>query len=686
MPNVGSFDNAGVLLPGHDGGIEFRQRETLLKTGALQAAILNSAHFSSIATDEKGVIQIFNVGAERMLGFAAADVLNRITPADISDAGELVVRAAALSVELGTRIAPGFEALVFKASRGIEDIYELTYIRKDGSRFPAMVSVTALRDVQERVIGFLLIGTDNTVRKKIEAAKALLDQELRDQRRQHTAVLQRFRTAMDATADAIVFVNRRTMLFEECNTTASLMLGYTRDELLRLGPAQVGVGEMQDLTRQYDAIIAGRIGGSEPVQTQLRRKDGVMVQVEIQSHGLQSDSDWMIVCVVRDITERNQAALTLARADAKLREQSSILDKALDAIIIRDLNNKVLYWNHGAERLYRWKASDILGQSVLGLMDDQAQFDHAMDQLMLHDEWVGELTQLDKDGSKLYLECHWTLVRDDKGRPERVLAINTDIRERKWAREEIARLNMSLEDRVRQRTLQLETANHELESFSYLLSHDLRTPLSAINGFSSLLGKEIDLEMASERAKHYLVRIRKGVDQMADLIDAMLVLSHVSRGSLKWARVDLSALAETVMAGYRERDPGRALHLEIEPGLWAEGDSRLLRQVLDNLLGNAWKFSAQRDVTHIALRREVRAGNEKVYIVRDNGAGFDMAYAGKLFGAFQRLHSLSEFPGTGIGLVVVSKIIARHGGRIWADSLPGQGASFYFTLGSAAQG
>src|SRR5881394_3841101 len=153
-----------------DGGAEVRRNEALLKTGALQNAIFNSANFSSIATDEKGVIQIFNVGAERMLGYTAFDVVNKITPAEISDPQEVIARAKALSVELGTRITPGFEALVFKASRGIEDIYELTYIRKDGSRFPAVVSVTALRDEQDAVIGYLLIGTDNTARKRAEEA------------------------------------------------------------------------------------------------------------------------------------------------------------------------------------------------------------------------------------------------------------------------------------------------------------------------------------------------------------------------------------------------------------------------------------------------------------------------------------------------------------------------------------
>src|SRR6187551_717716 len=160
---------------------EVRREAALLKTGALQNAIFNSANFSSIATDEKGVIQLFNVGAERMLGYAAIEVVDRITPADISDPQEVIARAKALSAELGTAITPGFEALVFKASRGIEDIYELTYFRKDGSRFPAVVSVTALRDAQNAIIGYLLIGTDNTARKLVEEEQKKSDQRLRDQ-------------------------------------------------------------------------------------------------------------------------------------------------------------------------------------------------------------------------------------------------------------------------------------------------------------------------------------------------------------------------------------------------------------------------------------------------------------------------------------------------------------------------
>ena len=204
--------------------------------------------------------------------------------------------------------------------------------------------------------------------------------------------------------------------------------------------------------------------------------------------------------------------------------------------------------------------------------------------------------------------------------------------------------------------------------------------LRTINGFSSLLGREIGPSGGSERSKHYLARIRAGVVQMGDLIDAMLSLAQVSRSILRCDHVALSAAAETLLSAYREREPDRLVQLDIEPGLVARGDPRLLLQMLDNLLGNAWKFSSKQPLSLITLRSQNGPDGEYEYAVRDNGAGFDMAYAGKLFSPFQRMHSLSEFFGHGIGLATVHKIVTRHGGRIRAESSPGQGATFYFTL------
>jgi len=202
----------------------FRQKQALARESVLRRAIFNSANFSSIATDAKGVIQIFNVGAERMLGYDAVDVVDRITPADISDPQEVIARAKALSIELATPIAPGFEALVFKASRGIEDIYELTYVRKDGSRFPAVVSVTALRDTQGVIIGYLLIGTDNTARKQVEAARMKLDQRLRDQQF-YT------RSLIESNIDAIITTDPKGII-TDVNKQMEALTGSTRDELI----------------------------------------------------------------------------------------------------------------------------------------------------------------------------------------------------------------------------------------------------------------------------------------------------------------------------------------------------------------------------------------------------------------------------------------------------------------------
>ncbi len=385
---------------------------------------------------------------------------------------------------------------------------------------------------------------------------------------------------------------------------------------------------------------------------------------------------------------RAAAELERLEVDTKLREQASLLDRAQDAIMVRNLDRTISYWNKGAERLYGWTAEEVLGKTMDDKMySNSGVLEAAMAQTLANQgDWAGELAQVARDGKPVLVEARWTVVRDEEGRITGVLGINTDIRERHRARDEVLRLNASLEERVQKRTAQLEFANKQLEAYSYSVSHDLRTPLSAIDGFSNLLERTLVKESddpVAQRGQHYLSRIRAGVVQMGELIDAMLALAQVSRSTLRWELVDLSALAHELLEGFQEQAPRAGAVLQVAPGLVAHGDPRLLKRVLDNLLGNAWKFSARKPHTEITFGQDINAEGDMVFFVRDNGAGFDMAYYEKLFGPFQRLHGVSEFAGTGIGLATVQRIVARHGGRVWAEAAIGQGATFYFTLGVA---
>ncbi|MGZ5602291.1 MAG: ATP-binding protein, partial [Methylobacter sp.] len=249
-----------------------------------------------------------------------------------------------------------------------------------------------------------------------------------------------------------------------------------------------------------------------------------------------------------------------------------------------------------------------------------------------------------------------------------------DISERKETERHIQQLNTAL----RERAMVLESVNHELEAFSYSVSHDLRAPLRAVDGFSRILLDEY-ADQLDDTGRDRLRRVRAAAQRMAMLIDDMLKLSRITRSELKRENIDLSALANEVIDELRKQEPGRTVQCTIQAGIIAWGDARLLHIVLDNLLGNAWKFTSKCADAHIEFGMQ-KQGDESVYFVRDNGAGFDMAYAEKLFGAFQRLHDASEFPGTGIGLATAQRVIHKHGGRIWAEGEVGKGATFYFTL------
>lgn len=279
------------------------------------------------------------------------------------------------------------------------------------------------------------------------------------------------------------------------------------------------------------------------------------------------------------------------------------------------------------------------------------------------------------DGSRIPVEISLSPV--GSGASAAVLAIVRDVSDRRAAEQTIHELSEALTARV----AHLEVLNTELESFSYSVSHDLRAPLRAIDGFSLALLEDYGQELPAE-AQHHLDRIRAGAQRMAQLIDDLLVLSRISRADLRINEVDVSGLAGVVLRGLQQSDPDRDVEAEIEPGLRLRGDIGQLRLVLENLLDNAWKFTSKQAWTHISIRGTTMDG-EPAVVVSDNGAGFDEQYSDQMFGAFQRLHSAAEFPGTGVGLAIVQRIVLRHGGRITAGSHPGAGATFVFRTTSS---
>jgi PAS domain S-box-containing protein len=387
--------------------------------------------------------------------------------------------------------------------------------------------------------------------------------------------------------------------------------------------------------------------------------------------------------VGRDITEKRRAEDALRESQRQL----AALMSALPGMAYRcrnDLDWSMEFVSEGVYALTGHRPDVLLAGTVTygGLIhpDDREHVWNEVQRAIARDESF-EITYriVAADGTLKWVWERGSAVRGAAGGVIALEGFVTDVTDVRRAQDEVARLNAELEERVRERTAQLEAANSELEAFAYSIAHDLRSPLTSIDGFSHSLDMMCG-DLLPEQGKHFLQRIRAGVRQMSDLTDAMLSLARLSRVRLRWEPVDLAAAARQAIAMLREQDPRESPVIDIPPSLPVHGDPRLLAQVMANLVGNAWKFSSRKPRTEIRIGKRTGDNGETVYFVDDKGAGFDMAHASRLFGAFQRLHSASEFEGTGIGLALVQKIVHRHGGRIWAQAKPGDGATFYFTL------
>jgi PAS domain S-box-containing protein len=490
-----------------------------------------------------------------------------------------------------------------------------------------------------------------------------------------------FRSLLDAAPDAMLVVNAAGEIVIG-NKQAIGMFGYSREQLIGTRVEALIPERLcsQHAGHRADFFASPR---ARPMGTSLElaalRADGTEFPVEISLGPLETAAGTLVTAAIRDISQRKQAENAFREQAATLKSQAELLELAHDAIFVLDMQRRITFWNRGAEEVYGWRRDEALGCTPDELLDTQfAQPRATIEELLLRDgHWEGELIHKTRDRRQINVASRWALQKDDAGVPVAVLEINRDITARKLAEEGMRRLN----DDLLRRGAELEASNKELEAFSYSVSHDLRAPLRHIAGYAQLLVEEQGPVLPPEAQRH-LGYIQDGTRQMGQLIDELLDLARIGRQSLRMQVSSLKSLAEEVRQQLSKQSPNRNIEWRIGELPYLACDAGLLKQVFVNLLSNAVKFTGPRDPAVIEVGVSPNGGQAAIF-VRDNGVGFNMKYAGKLFGIFQRLHRAEDFEGTGIGLATVQRIIRKHGGRVWADSEMDKGATFYFTLGAA---